>query len=299
MMSKTVNIININNLFVIADYQLWFKIMRNYMSNRMLYKILIFDDDPLSLHTEERDIYDIVGNSKDYDIYVEKSTSSRDVLDLAEDNLFDVFILDVCSRKGEGKFAYDYFDYQGQDLYDNLLDKHPKLKYNAKFIIVSNLNIKETKRIFDNRDAVYLCKQETNFVNLAHYLKAYLDEKYKSEYKSFKNMEKNNYNININGNSNKLQINISNDNSQQNIHSNMDIEKLNELIDRIYSSSNYFTINELQKLDENLNLLRDELSKQKPLKSFLDRITTSLLAIKGTAEFGAAIVALIEFINQI
>lgn len=71
------------------------------MGNRMLYKILIFDDDPLSLQTEENAIYDVVGSSKDYDIYVEKSTSSRDVLDLAEDNTFDIFILDVCIEKAK------------------------------------------------------------------------------------------------------------------------------------------------------------------------------------------------------
>lgn len=269
------------------------------MNNRMIYKILIFDDDPLSLQTEENAIYDVVGSSKDYDIYIEKSTSSRDVLDLAEDNTFDIFILDVCSRKGDGKFAYDYFDYQGQELYDNLLDKHPKLKYSAKFIVVSNLNIKETKRIFDYRDAVYLCKQETNFVNLAYYLKAYLDEKYKSEYNKYKNMNRGNYNININGDSNKLQINISNDNSNQKINNNTDVEKLGQLISEIYSSSNNFTTKELQKLDENINLLRDELSKQKPRKRILNSIITSLSAIKEAAEFGASVATLIEFINQI
>lgn len=265
----------------------------------MLYKILIFDDDPLSLQTEETAIYDIVGSSKDYDIFVEKSTNSRDVLDLAEDNLFDIFILDVCSRKGEGKFAYDYFDYQGQDLYDNLLDKHPKLKYNAKFIIVSNLNIKETKRIFDNRDAVYLCKQETNFTNLAYYLKTYFDEKYKSERKSFNEMKENNYSLNINGDGNKVQINISNDNSTLNVHKDIDLEKLNSLIKSLYSSSECFSANELQELNESINLLKEELARQKPRKSFLKKIATSLSVFKETAEFGAAVAALIEFISQI
>lgn len=173
------------------------------------------------------------------------------------------------------------------------------MKYSAKFIVVSNLNIKETKRIFDYRDAVYLCKQETNFVNLAYYLKAYLDEKYKSEYNKYKNMNESNYNININGDSNKLQINVSNDNSNQKIYNNTDVEKLGQLINEIYSSSNNFTINELQKLDENFNLLRNELSYQKPRKRFLNNIIATLSAAKETTEFGAAIAAIIEFINQI
>lgn len=273
----------------------------NIMSNTIKYKILMFDDDPVYLNALEEAIYSIVGNSKNYDIYLEKTTSSRRALVLAEDFLFDVFILDICSRKYDKYSLLDDFDYQGQDLYNNLLDNHPKLVYHAKFIVISNLPQKTAKKIFKYKEAEYLYKQQTNCYNLAYYLKSYFDEKFKRESNENKDFLKNKcYNLNVNGDDNyiNLQINISKNNSNLNVFRNDTISKLEALIRDIYSSANFLSKNDLITLNKNIELLKEELSKKEPKKNIIKKIIDALSAIKNTAEFGAAVAALIEFISK-
>lgn len=269
------------------------------MSVSIKYKILMFDDDPAYLNAQEDAIYSALSNSKNYDIFLAKTTSSRRALELAEDYLFDVFILDICSRKFDRYSLLDDFDYQGQDLYNNLLDKHPTLKYHAKFIIISNLPPKTAKQIFGYKEAEYLYKQQTNCYNLANNLKLYFDEKCKHESNSANSVSSNNcYNLNVYGNDNSLQINIASDNSTLNAVQN-DIDKLDTLINKIYNLENNLSKNDLAELDENIKSLRAELSKSKPRKKNLNKIVNALSIMKDTTEFGAAIATLIEFLNTV
>lgn len=119
------------------------------MGKQIQYKILLFDDDPVFLDSLEEAIYESTQISE-YDVWILKTTSSRYALDSAESNLFDVFILDICNRQNSKK-PVDLYDYQGQDLYINLLDKHPTLQFHSKFIILSNLKSDTARRIFGFR----------------------------------------------------------------------------------------------------------------------------------------------------
>ena len=50
-------------------------------------------------------------------------------------------------------------------------------------------------------------------------------------------------------------------------------------------------------VNNSLEVIEEEIAKEKPRKGFLKMAITGLKAIKGTAEFGAAIATLIKFIQ--
>jgi hypothetical protein len=50
---------------------------------------------------------------------------------------------------------------------------------------------------------------------------------------------------------------------------------------------------------ENLEVIESELTQPAPRKGFLKTAIAGLQAIKGTAEFGAAVVALMQFVHSL
>ena len=50
---------------------------------------------------------------------------------------------------------------------------------------------------------------------------------------------------------------------------------------------------------ENLEVIESELAQPKPRKGFLRTALAGLQTIKGTAEFGAAVVALVQFVQGV
>lgn len=266
------------------------------MSKSIKYKILVFDDDPVYLDSLEEEIYSCT-NSAAYDIYIKKTTSSRYAMEYAESTLFDVFILDICNRQGSDK-PTDMYDYQGQDLYDNLLDKHPKLVYTSKFFILSNLKPDIAKRIFGYKDADYLYKQECNCKSMAKLVKIYFDSHFKQNYDGNSNCDyKDNPYIGT-INAENVQINIANHKSKiVATHKNeqpVNIEKLVEMIKCNVPIN--MSQAEKEQINDYLSQILTEIKEIKPRKKFLSTIVDALKAIKGTAEFGAAIVALAEYI---
>ena len=57
------------------------------------------------------------------------------------------------------------------------------------------------------------------------------------------------------------------------------------------------TDSEADALNSSLDVIEEELKSDKPRKSFIKTAITGIKAIKGTAEFGAAIAALIQFLQ--
>lgn len=111
--------------------------------------------------------------------------------------------------------------------------------------------------------------------------------------------EKITYNIKVkNG-----QVNIANDNSRLEATNKISSvsDELNNLINniRVLSETQELTDEEKNILDCNLENISEEFKKDEPRKKFLESSASVIKAIKGTAEFGAAIIALIQFLQQI
>lgn len=111
--------------------------------------------------------------------------------------------------------------------------------------------------------------------------------------------EKITYNITVkNG-----QVNIANDNSRLEATNNVSSvsDELNDLINNIRFLSEKQELSDEEKniLDCNLENISEEFKRVEPRKKFLESSVSVIKVIKGTAEFGAAITALIQFLQQI
>lgn len=274
------------------------------MIDRIKYRILLFDDDPVFLDSLEDAIYKST-QSSEYEILILKTTSSRYALDSAESNLFDVFILDICNRQNS-KNPVDFYDYQGQDLYVNLLDKHPILQYNSKFIVLSNLKPDTARRIFGYQKADYLYKQDHNCKSIAQYLKCYFDLHYSQNYSNLTNRnntlsESNSVHIgNISAeqvqiivNSGRSIVEASQSNTAQSQQLEELIHTIKENIPKNISSS------DLEVLNQSISDIRLAITQPTSHKTHLKNICNHLKNIKGIAEFGAAITTLIEFVYSL
>ena len=57
--------------------------------------------------------------------------------------------------------------------------------------------------------------------------------------------------------------------------------------------------NEIEAINESVDVIEDEVKSAKPRKGFIKTALTGLKAIKGTAEFSAAVAALIQFVQTL
>lgn len=98
------------------------------------------------------------------------------------------------------------------------------------------------------------------------------------------------------------QINIANDNATinaTNTASGMNINELIQLIKEVKSTaeSSDLSSEDRETLNSSLEVVEEELKSEKPRKGFLKTAIVGIKAIKGTAEFAAAVVALISFLQ--
>lgn len=97
------------------------------------------------------------------------------------------------------------------------------------------------------------------------------------------------------------QVNIAHDNSTI-IASNsvgVDAAKLKELLQAVRNTAEGLTAEENDAMERNLEVIEAETQVEKPRKGFLKTAISGLKVLKGTAEFGAAIAALIQFIQPL
>lgn len=97
------------------------------------------------------------------------------------------------------------------------------------------------------------------------------------------------------------QINIANDSASieaSNVVNPVDVQELVELINDVKDTALSIKLSDAEKetLENNLEVIEQEIKTDKPRKRFLKTAMCSIKAVKGTAEFTAAITALIQFI---
>ena len=100
------------------------------------------------------------------------------------------------------------------------------------------------------------------------------------------------------------QVNIANDNATinaTNTVSGINMDELTQLLVGIKTTAQNSDLSPEDKeiVSSSIEVIGEELKAEKPRKSFLKTAITGLQAIKGTAEFGAAVVALIQFVQPL
>ena len=105
------------------------------------------------------------------------------------------------------------------------------------------------------------------------------------------------YNITVGGG----QVNIANDNAIINATNNtgIDTQQLMELIAKVKETASDISDDDKESLTDSLEVIEDLAKPDKPKRSFVKTAITTLKAIKGTAEFAAAVTALITFIQTL
>lgn len=96
------------------------------------------------------------------------------------------------------------------------------------------------------------------------------------------------------------QINIANDNATINATNTngVDFSQCSKLIEAIRKDATTLSPDDKETLESSLEVIEEELQMAQPRKSFLKTAITGIKTIKGTTEFAAATVALIEFLQN-
>ena len=99
------------------------------------------------------------------------------------------------------------------------------------------------------------------------------------------------------------QVIIANDNAVVNATNTVNgvnkdelVELINEI--KLAAENSNLSSDDEETVNNSLEVIEEEIAKEKPRKGFIKTAITGLKAIKGTAEFGAAIATLIKFIQQ-
>lgn len=97
------------------------------------------------------------------------------------------------------------------------------------------------------------------------------------------------------------QVNIANDSAIINasINKDIDITQLSRLIQAIRYETESLPDDDKETISSSLEVINQELQTEKPRKSFIKTAISGIKAVKGTAEFAAAVTALIQFVQQI
>lgn len=106
--------------------------------------------------------------------------------------------------------------------------------------------------------------------------------------------------INVNGG--VAQVNVANDNATVNATQNngIDISQLESIISNIMKYvPGDFTQEEQEQIVDNIEVIRAEVQNPNPRKGFIKIALKGLQAINSTAQFGAAIATLVEFVGTI
>ena len=78
----------------------------------------------------------------------------------------------------------------------------------------------------------------------------------------------------------------------------VDVGELAKLISAVQDTADSLTPEDREAVAESVEVIDAEISGGKPKKSLLKTALMTLNTIKGTAEFGAAVAALVQFISQ-
>jgi len=107
---------------------------------------------------------------------------------------------------------------------------------------------------------------------------------------------KNVFNINSN------QVNIASDNATIHAIQNngLDMSQVKSLIEAVRKSiGTEMSAEHVETITESLEVLEEQLAQPTPKKSVIKNLLTGIKAISGTAEFGAAVVALVQYVQTV
>lgn len=109
--------------------------------------------------------------------------------------------------------------------------------------------------------------------------------------------DKVNYNISISGG----QVNIANDNAVINATNNdgVDYGQLMELIAKVRENASNISDEDTESMNDSLEVIEDLTKSEKPKRGLLKTAITALKAIKGSAEFAAAVATLVAFVQSL
>ena len=79
----------------------------------------------------------------------------------------------------------------------------------------------------------------------------------------------------------------------------IDTTQLEKLIQAVRETADGLSNEDTEILKSNLEVLEEEVKSKNPRKGFVKTAVSGLKMLKGTAEFAAAIAALIQFINPL
>lgn len=97
------------------------------------------------------------------------------------------------------------------------------------------------------------------------------------------------------------QVNIASDNAIITATNNVgvDLAQLNTLINNVRSAAVGITGEDAETLSDNLEVIEEQAKSDKPKKGFIKTAITGIKTLKGTAEFAAAVAALVQFLQTI
>lgn len=109
--------------------------------------------------------------------------------------------------------------------------------------------------------------------------------------------EKITYSITVNNG----QVNIANDNASITATNNIgvDLTHLETLLQNVRSTASDIDGEDAEVLTDGLEVIEEQIKSENPKKSFIKTALAGIKAVKGTAEFAAAVAALIQFIQAV
>lgn len=109
--------------------------------------------------------------------------------------------------------------------------------------------------------------------------------------------EKVTYNISVRDG----QVNIANDSASITANNNVgiDMSQLDTLMSNVRTAAVGITGEDAETLSDSLEVIEEQVKSDKPKKSFIRTAIAGIQAVKGTAEFAAAVTALIQFVQTI
>lgn len=155
-----------------------------------------------------------------------------------------------------------------------------------------------TKLRLENELSVVANEAEGVDSQYEHYL-AEIDEIIRRSDMSEKTRERGRISVTVTGGN--PQINAAFDEATINATQNngMDLDTLYRLLSNVKTAVAEMPPEDAEAASETLEVIEHEAQQEKPRKSFLKTALTGLQAIKGTAEFAAAVAALVQFVQML
>ncbi len=146
---------------------------------RITYKILICDDNNHYIKRLQEALSEINLNTNNFYFETYIATTPSECLSKIQENTFDIILLDVCikSSNEKNKTTSDLIrdsinaEYYGPELYNQILKVNPDIK----IFVVSNLNIKTLRTLFNGAPLEYFNKHHSSVQQIVQCIKNYFD----------------------------------------------------------------------------------------------------------------------------